>query len=148
MPSPAAASVIASTVYLYPYGLQEREAAFPALAMVIVPAFLMVSTIRFRSVKAIDVGHTRSYFPLILAILAIAIVATHPRIALVVLSYTYTAAALIMWGYSKLRRRPTEQAPKTIQFQIRAGIRTSDVSRCRADTYHGLRRRIEDPKVR
>ena len=60
MPSPAAASVIASTVYLYPYGLQERQAAFPALAMVLVPAFLMVSTIRFRSVKAIDVGHTRS----------------------------------------------------------------------------------------
>ena len=56
MPSPAAASVIASTVYLYPYGLQEREAALPALAMVLVPAFLMVSTIRFRSVKAIDVG--------------------------------------------------------------------------------------------
>ncbi len=56
MPSPAAASVIASTVYLYPYGLQERQAALPALAMVLVPAFLMVSTIRFRSVKAIDVG--------------------------------------------------------------------------------------------
>jgi CDP-diacylglycerol---serine O-phosphatidyltransferase len=56
MPSPAAASVIASTVYLYPYGLQERETALPALAMVLVPALLMVSTIRFRSVKAIDVG--------------------------------------------------------------------------------------------
>jgi CDP-diacylglycerol--serine O-phosphatidyltransferase len=111
MPSPAAASVIASTVYLYPYGLQEREAAFPALAMVLVPAFLMGSTIRFRSVKAIDVGHTRSYFPLILAILAIAIVATHPRYALVVLSYGYTGAALIMWAYTKLRRRPVEHAP-------------------------------------
>ncbi|WP_446919263.1 CDP-alcohol phosphatidyltransferase family protein, partial [Klebsiella pneumoniae] len=56
MPSPAAASVIASTVFLYPYGLQERETALPALAMVIVPALLMVSTIRFRSIKAIDVG--------------------------------------------------------------------------------------------
>jgi CDP-diacylglycerol--serine O-phosphatidyltransferase len=110
MPSPAAASVIASTVYLYPYGLQEREAAFPALAMVLVPAFLMVSTIRFRSVKAIDVGHTRSYFSLFLAAVALALVATHPRIALVVLSYTYTATALIMWGYTKLRRRPTERA--------------------------------------
>jgi CDP-diacylglycerol--serine O-phosphatidyltransferase len=110
MPSPAAAAVIASTVYLYPYGLQEREAAFPALAMVLVPAFLMVSTIRFRSVKAIDVGHTRSYFSLFLAAVALALVATHPRIALVVLSYTYTGAALIMWGYSKLRRRSAEHA--------------------------------------
>jgi phosphatidylserine synthase len=95
-------------VYLYPYGLQEREAALPALAMVLVPAFLMVSTIRFRSVKAIDLGHTRSYFSLFLGAVALALVATHPRIALVVLSYTYTAAALIMWGYTKLRRRTGE----------------------------------------
>ena len=62
MPSPPAAGVIASTVYLYPYGLQDRETAFPALAMVLVPAFLMVSTFRFRSIKAIDVGWRRSYF--------------------------------------------------------------------------------------
>ena len=62
MPSPAAAAVIASTVYLYPCGLQEWRAALPALAMVLVPALLMVSTIRFRSVKAIDVGWRRSYF--------------------------------------------------------------------------------------
>ena len=37
-------------------GCRNRETALPALAMVLVPAFLMVSTIRFRSVKAIDVG--------------------------------------------------------------------------------------------
>ena len=60
MPSPAAAAVIASTVYLYPWGLHDPRAAAPALAMVIVPAFLMVSTIRFRSIKAIDVGWRRS----------------------------------------------------------------------------------------
>ena len=38
--------------------------ALPALAMVLVPAFLMVSTMRFRSVKAIDVGWHRSYLAL------------------------------------------------------------------------------------
>jgi len=110
MPSPAAAGVIASTVFLYPYGLQEREAALPALAMVLVPGFLMVSTIRFRSVKAMDVGWTRSYFILFLGAVAIALVASHPRLALVVLSYTYTGAALVVWAYTRLRRRPSEQA--------------------------------------
>ena len=110
MPSPAAAGVIASTVFLYPYGLQEPEAALPALAMVLVPGFLMVSTIRFRSVKAIDVGWTRSYFILFLAAVAIALVASHPRVALVVLSYTYTGAALVVWAYTRLRRRPSEPA--------------------------------------
>ena len=110
MPSPAAAGVIASTVYLYPYGLQEPRAALPALAMVLVPGFLMVSTIRFRSVKAMDVGWTRSYFSLFLGAVAIALIASHPRLALVVLSYTYTGAALIVWAYSRLRRRSTEPA--------------------------------------
>ena len=108
MPSPAAASVIASTVYLYPYGLQEREAALPALAMVLVPAFLMVSTIRFRSVKAIDVGWRRSYFALFIVAVGLALIATHPRVALVALSYTYVVAALIGWGLTRWRRKPAD----------------------------------------
>ena len=105
MPSPPAAAIIASTVYLYPYGLQEREAALPALALVLVPAFLMVSTFRFRSIKAIDVGWRRSYFVLFLCALALALIATHPRIALVVLAYTYLFSAFIGLAYSKLRAR-------------------------------------------
>jgi CDP-diacylglycerol---serine O-phosphatidyltransferase len=121
MPSPAAAGVIASTVFLYPYGLQEREAALPALAMVLVPGFLMVSTIRFRSVKAMDVGWTRSYFILFLAAVAIALVASHPRLALVVLSYTYTGAALVVWAYTRLRRRPGEHASGDARLPDPAG---------------------------
>jgi CDP-diacylglycerol---serine O-phosphatidyltransferase len=106
MPSPAAASVIAATVFWYPSGLHLRETALPALAMVLVPAFLMVSTIRFRSVKAMDVGWRRSYFVLFLAAVCLALIASHPRLALVVLSYTYVVAALGAWAYGRLHRRP------------------------------------------
>ena len=105
MPSPPAAGIIASTVYLYPYGLQDREAALPALAMVLVPAFLMVSTFRFRSIKAIDVGWRRSPFVLFLCAVVLALIATHPRIALVVLAYTYLASAFIGLAYSKFKAR-------------------------------------------
>lgn len=105
LPSPAAASVIASTVYLYPFGLQEREVALPALAMILVPAFLMVSTMRFRSVKAIDVGWRRSYLALFLVAVGLALIATHPRIALVVMSYSYVVFALVLWVYGRLRKR-------------------------------------------
>ena len=108
MPSPAAAAVIAATVYLYPYGLQDRETALPALAMVLIPALLMVSTIRFRSVKAIDVGWRRSYFALFLGAVALALIAAHPRIALVVLSYAYVVGALATWAFQRLRRRPAD----------------------------------------
>jgi CDP-diacylglycerol--serine O-phosphatidyltransferase len=105
LPSPPAAAIIASTIYLYPYGLQDREAALPALGMVLVPAFLMVSTFRFRSVKAIDVGWRRSYLALFLCAVALALIATHPRIALVVLAYTYLASAFIGLAYSKFKVR-------------------------------------------
>ena len=68
--------------------------------MVLVPALLMVSTIRFRSIKAIDVGWRRSYFALFLVAVVLALIASHPRIALVALSYTYTVGALVMWLYA------------------------------------------------
>jgi CDP-diacylglycerol--serine O-phosphatidyltransferase len=110
MPSPAAASVIAATVFWYPSGLHERQTALPALAMVLVPAFLMVSTMRFRSVKAIDVGWRRSYFVLFLAAVGLALIASHPRLALVILSYAYVVAALGAWIFGRLRRR-THSAP-------------------------------------
>ncbi len=100
MPSPAAAAVIASTVYLVSRtACRMREAALPALAMVLVPAFLMVSTIRFRSVKAIDVGWRRSPFRILfLAAVALALIASHPRLALVVMSYAYVVGALGGWA--------------------------------------------------
>jgi len=110
MPSPAAAGVIASTVYLFPYGPQDRQTALAALAIVVIPALLMVSTIRFRSVKAIDVGWHRSYLALFLLAVILALIASHPRIALVALAYTYTASALIMWLYTRIRRRPGDAA--------------------------------------
>lgn len=111
MPSPAAAAVIASTVYLWPWGLQDPRAAAPALAVVLVPAFLMVSTIRFRSIKAIDVGWRRSYFALFLGAIVIALITAHPRIALVVMAYAYT-----LWGVSNVIlarvRKPKAHGPR------------------------------------
>jgi CDP-diacylglycerol--serine O-phosphatidyltransferase len=111
MPSPAAAGVIVSTVYLFPWGLQDPRFAIPALLMVLVPAFLMVSTIRFRSVKAIDVGRRRGYSGLLLAAIAFALIAAHPRIALVVIAYSYLLFALTTFAYGRLRRRPTPPPP-------------------------------------
>ena len=105
LPSPAAASVTASTVFLYPWGVQDYRVALLALPMVLVPGFLMVSTIRFRSIKAIDVGHRRPARLMVLAVVTLAAIATHPRIALVVLSYSYVVAAIAMYLYGRLRRR-------------------------------------------
>ena len=110
LPSPAAGAVIAATVYRFPDGLQDYATAVPALAMVLIPAFLMVSTIRFRSVKAIDMGWRRGYLTLFLAAVALALIASHPRWALVILAYSYVMAAVIVWAV-RLGKRQTVEAP-------------------------------------
>jgi phosphatidylserine synthase len=89
--------------------------AFPAIALVLVPAFLMVSTVRFRSVKAIDVGWRRSYVALFIAAVAIALVAANPRIALVALSYAYLGSAFVGMIVTRLRRRGSE--PRALDHQ-------------------------------
>src|SRR6184192_1764503 len=83
LPSPAAAAIPAATVYAYPWGLYDYRAALPAIAMVIVPAALMVSTIRFRSFKTLDSQARRPYTVLIFVAAAIMLIATHPRFMLV-----------------------------------------------------------------
>ena len=105
MPSPAAAGVIAATVFAYPWGLSDYRAALPALAMVLVPATLMVSTIRFRSFKTIDLQSRRSYTIVLLLAAGIALIATHPRIVLVVLAYVYLASAFIGLAVTRIRQR-------------------------------------------
>jgi CDP-diacylglycerol--serine O-phosphatidyltransferase len=104
MPSPAAAAVPAATVFAYPYGLQEYYAVL-ALPMVLVPAFLMVSTIRYRSFKTFDLRAPRSYRKLILVATVIAAIATHPQVALATLAYTYLLSAFVEMGMGRLRRR-------------------------------------------
>jgi CDP-diacylglycerol--serine O-phosphatidyltransferase len=112
MPSPAAAGIPAATVFAYPYGLTDYRAALPALAMVLVPAVLMVSTIRFRSFKSIDLQSRRSYTVVILLAAGIALIATHPRVVLIVLAYSYLASAFVGLAISRLRRgvRPNQDA--------------------------------------
>ncbi len=107
LPSPAAGAVIASTVYMYPWGLQDPRVAILALPMVLVPGLLMVSTIRFRSIKALDVGWRRSYIALFLGAVLIALVASHPRIALAAMAYVYVTWAVVSFLIARLRRKPS-----------------------------------------
>jgi CDP-diacylglycerol--serine O-phosphatidyltransferase len=105
MPSPAAAGVPAATVYAWPYPLGDYRLALLALAVVLVPALLMVSTIRFRSFKTINLGWRRSYLSLFVLAAGLALIATEPRITLVVLAYGYLIFALVELVVGRIRRR-------------------------------------------
>jgi CDP-diacylglycerol---serine O-phosphatidyltransferase len=108
MPSPAAASVPAATIYAYPAGFQHPVGAVPALALVLVPAFLMVSTIRFRSFKNLDLQARRPYTVLIAIALLFAFVFIHPAFALVTLSYAYLLSAFVEMIVNRIRHRGHE----------------------------------------
>ena len=106
MPSPAAAAVPAATVFAYPYGFTTNTEAVPVIAMVVIPALLMVSTIRFRSFKSFDLGTRRSYTALLLVAIVLALFAAQPDYLFVVLAYGYLVSAFVEMAWSRLRRRP------------------------------------------
>ena len=105
MPTPAAAGVLASTVFAYPGGLSESWPAMLALALVLVPAFLMVSTLRFRNINAFSVSRRRSYLTLILIAGVLGAIAIHPQLVLVLIAYTYLLSGLAGIVISRVRRR-------------------------------------------
>jgi CDP-diacylglycerol---serine O-phosphatidyltransferase len=111
MPSPAAAAVPAATVYAYPWVIQDYREALPVLAMVLVPAMLMVSTIRFRSFKTIDLQARRPYRVLLLIATAIMLITWLHRYVLVVMAYSYLASAFIGMAVTRFRHRGGRSAP-------------------------------------
>jgi len=122
MPSPAAAAVPASTVYAYPEGFQTYSEALPVLAMVIVPALLMVSTIRFRSFKTFDLQTRRSYPVLVLVAVGLALLVAHPQVVLVAAAYAYLASGLVGLAWQRLRRKSAGgMQPATGSAQQAAG---------------------------
>jgi CDP-diacylglycerol--serine O-phosphatidyltransferase len=118
MPSPAAASVPAATIYAYPAGFQHPVGAVPALALVLVPAFLMVSTIRFRSFKNLDLQARRPYTVLIGIALLFAFVFAHPPLTLVTISYSYLLWAFIEMIVQRIRHRGHEPAEATFPASL------------------------------
>lgn len=112
LPSPAAAAVPAATVFYFPQGMQTYQQALLALPVVLVPAMLMVSTIRYRSFKTIDLGTKRSYRGLILLAALIAAVVSQPHEVLLAMAYAYLTSAFIGLALHRLRGAvPGDAAP-------------------------------------
>jgi CDP-diacylglycerol--serine O-phosphatidyltransferase len=119
LPSPPAAGVAAATVFAWPTPLTQPvdlrllfsdAAPWQALVAVVVmllPAALMVSTIRFKSFKTINFGWGPSYMPLLIFSVLVASVYAVPRYTLLMLAYGYLASAFIGLAWGRLRSRRT-----------------------------------------
>jgi len=103
MPSPAAAGVLASTVFAWPGGLPIQQAPFVALAMVLVPAYMMVSPIRFRSFGALTLRPRRSSLVLLQFAVLISAIVVEPQSVLFIMAYSYLCSGPIGVVLDRLR---------------------------------------------
>jgi CDP-diacylglycerol--serine O-phosphatidyltransferase len=115
MASPPAAGVVASTVFAWPYPLVGFWQSVGAVLVVLVPAALMVSTIKFRSFKTINFGWSRSYMNIVVIAGLIGFIYIEPRVALVIIAYGYLLSAFIEMALSRFRTHREEQPTRAEQ---------------------------------
>jgi CDP-diacylglycerol---serine O-phosphatidyltransferase len=95
LPSPAAAGLVAATVFYFPSGLQTYAMALLGAVMMVAPALLMVSTIKFQSFKTFDLKMRRGYRGLLLVAAFIALLVTYPHEVLIVMAYAYFISGFV-----------------------------------------------------
>ncbi len=96
LPIPIAAYVLASYVIFFQYFNK-----FPPQGSYLVPVvtgllgLLMVTTIKYRSLKAMEFGRRNSFFMLVIAVIAMFVIAIKPEVVIFVLAVSYVASGLI-----------------------------------------------------
>jgi phosphatidylserine synthase len=86
---------VAATIFYFPEGLQAKPMAWLGMVMLIVPAVLMVSTIRFQSFKTFDLGMRRGFRGLMLVAAGIALLVAYPHEVLITIAYAYFGSGFV-----------------------------------------------------
>jgi CDP-diacylglycerol--serine O-phosphatidyltransferase len=115
MPSPPAAGVIAATVFAFPHELSGFSQLLAAVTVVVVPATLMVSTIRFRSFKTLNLGYSTSYLPIFFFALFVVFIASEPQYTLLILAYSYLLSAFVGQAITRMRGRRNLPPPAEVE---------------------------------
>jgi CDP-diacylglycerol---serine O-phosphatidyltransferase len=105
LPIPAGAGQVATLVYFVPDPVTDRVASLAVMWGLIVVAILMVSTLRYRSFKGIDLRARRSYIVVLAIAGLLTMIAAHSEGTLLVLASLYTLSGPTFYLASLLRRR-------------------------------------------
>ena len=92
LPSPAAAGVVASVAVAFPDAPAQLGFSVLIGVLVAAAALLMVSHIRYRSFKGLDLRSPRSYLSVVAIVLVLVAVLVHPRALMVI------AGLYLLWG--------------------------------------------------
>ncbi|MBT3181815.1 MAG: CDP-diacylglycerol--serine O-phosphatidyltransferase [Deltaproteobacteria bacterium] len=96
LPIPVAAYVLATYVIFYHHlFIFPPEGSITIAVITIILSLLMVSTIRYRSLKVIDIKKRNSFFALVLVVIGIFLVAIKPEVTMFVLTVGYVASGVV-----------------------------------------------------
>jgi CDP-diacylglycerol---serine O-phosphatidyltransferase len=106
LPIPSAAGVIATLVLATPERLMDRVLTTALLVGTFLLSYLMISTIRYRSFKDLDLRRRRPAWILPAIALGFAVIAYRPALALLTIAVVFAASGPVARAYSFLRRKP------------------------------------------
>jgi CDP-diacylglycerol--serine O-phosphatidyltransferase len=114
MPSPAAAGVVATTMWFVTY-LRDTGVSFAVPEWVVAGGMaalglLMVSGIPYRSSKELDLRH--SFGTLVLVVIALVLVVVEPAVALFTIAVFYAFSGPVEWLFRRATHRPLERMPE------------------------------------
>jgi CDP-diacylglycerol--serine O-phosphatidyltransferase len=111
MPIPAAGGAVAATVHYFQVPIDDGIAGTAMVGVVFLLAFLMVSTIRYTSLKQLTLGR-KSHLTILLIALLVALVYNYSRWTLLAIAVAYTLSGIGGRLFGLLRRRkPGSEAP-------------------------------------
>ena len=120
--SPAAAAVLTCMAFAFPGPLRTTGPAVLVAAFVVVTALLMVSRIRYRSFKDVDLRRPRSYMSvLVMAAVVVGILLVdpeNPALTLFVLACAYMASGPVSYLWSLVGRGRGRAAPRPEDVEV------------------------------
>lgn len=111
LPIPLAAAPLATLVMFEPVRRADRLEALAIMALVVGLGLLMVSTLRYRSFKDVDLRRRRSYVKLLGIVLLFLLVALHPEWVLLASAFGFAASGPLAHVFGLLQRRRGASPP-------------------------------------
>lgn len=110
LPIPAAAAVVATSVLIYGYLENGGQFNHPAmLAVMILLAFLMISSVKYYSFKDLNYFTRKPFMTLVLSVLLFLIIIMEPQLVLFVLALSYAVSGPISTIVRTFRKRSIEE---------------------------------------
>ena len=106
LPIPSAAGVIATLVLATPERLVDRVLTTALLIGTFLLSYLMISTIRYRSFKDLDLRRRRPAWILPAIALVFLVIGMRPALSLLTIAVVFAASGPVARAYSFLRRKP------------------------------------------